>query len=167
MTNPGLKKRSAWRFLVAAFFLSYVSPASAWGQKTERARQLGAKIYCICGCYQPAALCKHPGGSFSGPCDVAQTMLKKMDEFVARGEPDDLTLQAFVQEYGPAVLIKPPAKGFSMMVWILPILAPLAGLLVLRIVLARWRRVSAAAAQPVPAKWLEQARREAGSETDA
>ena len=32
---------------------------------------------------------------------------------VARGDSDDLILQAFVQEYGPKVLSEPPTKGFD------------------------------------------------------
>ena len=51
------------------------------------------------------------GGAFSGPCDTALGMLKKIDERIAQGNSDDLIVQSFVQEYGQAVLTEPPHSG--------------------------------------------------------
>ncbi len=70
-------------------------------------------------------------------------MIKELDQDVARNESDDLTLQAFVQEYGPTVLSEPPAKGFNVVAWIVPIAAPLLALYVLWEVVRRWRQRAA------------------------
>jgi cytochrome c-type biogenesis protein CcmH/NrfF len=64
---------------------------------------------------------------------------------VAQNLPDDLTLQAFVQEYGPAVLLVPVARGFNRWMWIMPVILVLAGLWITQRVIARWRRRAAAA----------------------
>ena len=72
-------------------------------------------------------------------------MIKELDQDVARNESDDLTLQAFVQEYGPAVLSEPPAKGFDWVAWVVPIAAPLLALYVLWEVVRRWRQRAALA----------------------
>jgi cytochrome c-type biogenesis protein CcmH len=45
-----------------------------------------------------------------------------------------------VQQYGPAVLAKPPAHGFNLLVYIIPPVAVIVGIVTLAITLPRWRR---------------------------
>jgi cytochrome c-type biogenesis protein CcmH len=45
-----------------------------------------------------------------------------------------------VAQYGPAVLGKPPAHGFNLTVYVLPPAILIGGLIVLAVVLPRWRR---------------------------
>jgi cytochrome c-type biogenesis protein CcmH len=132
-------------------------------QETERAKQLGQKLMCICGCNQILGSCNHIG------CSYSHGMLKELDDFVARNEPDDLTLQAFVQEYGPNVLAEPPAKGFNRAAWIMPVAVPLISLYLLWEVMRRWRHKAAlvsAAGPKVSPQMLERARRESEREAD-
>jgi cytochrome c-type biogenesis protein CcmH/NrfF len=129
-------------------------------QKSERAKALGEKITCMCGgCNDAAGLCKHSGGAFAGPCDVARNELNELDQRVNRGESDDLTLQAFIQEYGPTVILVPPAKGFDLWAWIMPVLLPIVALGLIAFMVQRWRRRAAVAAPVhVPAELLARAR---------
>jgi len=59
-----------------------------------------------------------------------------------------------VTQYGPAVLGRPPANGFNLTVYVLPPALLIAGLILLAVVLPRWRRRgrarSAAASPPAP-----------------
>jgi cytochrome c-type biogenesis protein CcmH len=119
--------------------------AGADGQQTERARQVGKRLMCVCGCNQVLIECNHVG------CRYSHDMLKELDERVAQNQSDDLTLQAFVQEYGPAVLLVPIARGFNRWVWIMPVLLPLAGLWITQRAIARWRRRAAVAPPPADA----------------
>jgi cytochrome c-type biogenesis protein CcmH len=56
-----------------------------------------------------------------------------------------------VQQYGPAVLARPPANGVNLLVYVIPPLVLLVGIAVLAIFLPRWRR-RAREASPSPAE---------------
>jgi len=140
-------------------------PPAPLPQQTERAKKLGGRLWCMCGCSQILTQCNHVG------CSTSTAMLKKLDAMVARNEPDDLTIQSFVQEYGPEVLAQPPAKGLGLMAYVFPGAAVLAGLAIVWVVIQHWRRTSRAAAQVVaapkmPQELLERACRQADRETD-
>lgn len=127
-------------------------------QESARAKALGQKLMCVCGCNQILTACNHIG------CTYSHDMLKQLDERVARNEPDDLTLQAFVQEYGQTVLSSPPAKGFNRVAWIMPVVFPLVSLYLFWEVVRRWRQratVETAGGPKISADLVARARREA------
>ena len=96
-------------------------------------------------------------------------MQSEINERVTRNESDDLTLQAFVQEYGPTVLIVPPAKGFNIAAWVTPIVMPLLAIILVWVVVRRWRNKAAlatASGPAIPAEFLARARRETGRDYD-
>lgn len=154
---------SCWRkvapsLLWCALFLLAV-PLGTHAQLTGRAKALGAQLKCVCSCNQVLTACNHVG------CQYSHAMLKELDERVARGDSDSLILQSFVQEYGQAVLTEPPRKGFTWLVWILPIAAPLLAFFLIWEVLRRWRHRSVLAPADGPSLapgLLERARRESG-----
>jgi cytochrome c-type biogenesis protein CcmH len=150
--------------LVLAFALAMIHVAwlPAYAQQTERAKTLGKKLMCMCGCNQILTACNHVG------CSTSSAMLKKLDQVVARDEPDDLTQQSFVQEYGLRVLAEPPAKGFNSVAWFIPIVAFALGLGIVLFVISHWRRrVALAPAGPsIPPEVLERVRRQADRETE-
>jgi len=121
-----------------AFFLALLIFIPAQAQKTDRAKSIGHRMFCMCGCKQILVECNHVG------CTMSTAMLKKLDAEVASGKSDDLILQAFVQEFGAEVIAEPPAKGFNWLAWIMPFAVVGAGLYAIRAVLARWH-------QPAPA----------------
>jgi cytochrome c-type biogenesis protein CcmH len=63
-----------------------------------------------------------------------------------RGENDDLTLQDFVQKYGPTVLAAPTATGFNQVAWIMPFLVLVLGLLTTIFIVLAWKKKPALAA---------------------
>jgi cytochrome c-type biogenesis protein CcmH len=124
------------QFVAGAALLSAMALASAprlRAQDTPRAKALGQKLMCVCGCNQVLGACNHIG------CTYSHDMIKELDARVARNESDELTLQGFVQEYGPTVLSEPPAKGFNRTAWIMPVAVPLISLYLLWEVVRRWR----------------------------
>lgn len=156
---------------VLAFVLqSALSAPALDAQQTERGRELGKRVKCMCGgCNDSATACNHTGGSFSGPCDTAKGMQGEINERVTRNESDDLTLQAFVQEYGPTVLIVPPAKGFNIAAWVTPVVAPILAFILVWVIVRKWRNKAAlatASGPAIPAEFLARARRETGRDYD-
>lgn len=144
-------------------------------QPLDHAHRLGMKVKCMCGgCYDSAGACYHVGGAFSGPCDVALGMLKKINDRLAQGESDDLIVQSFVQEYGQVVLIEPPHSGIGLLAWWIPALALIAGFALVLAVISRWRKrlpaqpALAAAGSPHTAstELLERARAQAARDTE-
>jgi len=155
--------------LLFVAMLVAVAPASR-ADDSPRAKALSKKVMCMCGgCNDTAGTCNHIGGAFSGPCDTAKAMQKEVAQRVDRGDSDDLILQSFVQEYGPTVLPDPPKKGFTWLVWIAPVIAPLIALFLIWEVVRRWRRrvaLAPAGGPPISAELLDRARRESGKESD-
>ncbi len=145
-----------------AVALIHVFWVPAYGQQTDRAKMLGKRLMCMCGCNQVLTACNHVG------CSTSAAMLKKLDQVVARNEPDDLTLQSFTQEYGERVLAEPPAKGFNRIAWFIPGAAFALGLGIVLVVISQWRRrVTVAPAAPgISPELLARARREADRETE-
>jgi cytochrome c-type biogenesis protein CcmH/NrfF len=142
--------------------------------QADRTHQIGGKLKCMCnGCDQSAAKCYHVGGSYSGPCDTAKTMLKEIDGHIAKGLNDDQALQAMIAQYGPLAYVEPPKSGFGLVAWLMPILYLLGGLTLVVMVMKRWRkRPVAVAAAPdaggvtVSPELLARARQQAQRETE-
>jgi len=152
--------RARWKTCaLGAFALAAIAALAsvARAQESAKAKQLGQKLMCVCGCNQILGSCNHVG------CSYSHAMMKELEDRIARNEPDDLTLQGFVQEYGPTVLSSPPAKGFNRVAWIAPIVFPLVALGLLWDVVRRWRQraaVSTAAGPGISADLLARAQRE-------
>jgi cytochrome c-type biogenesis protein CcmH/NrfF len=171
-TNGAERKSLAMRagaiLLFTAIFLAFATSSRA--EDAARAKALSKKVMCMCGgCNDTAGTCNHTGGAFSGPCDTAKAMQKEVAQRVDRGDSDDLILQSFVQEYGPTVLPDPPKKGFTWLVWIAPIAAPLIALFLIWEVVRRWRRrmeLAPAGGPGISPELLDRARRESDKESD-
>src|SRR3984893_5608565 len=124
--------------LTAALAVLFVFPTRA---QDDRAHQVGKKLKCMCGgCNDTAATCYHVGGAFSGPCDTAKGMLKKIDQRIAQGDSDDLIVQGFVQEFGQVALIEPPHSGIGRLACAMLVVFLVAGGLLVVFVIGRWRK---------------------------
>jgi hypothetical protein len=152
----------------AALVVILSSVASAQAPKPDRAKAVGDRVMCMCGgCSDAAGKCTHSGGAFSGPCETAKAELKEINDRIAQGQSDDLISSEFVQEYGPTVLLSPPARGFDVWAWIMPVIVPLFGLALVWMIVARWRRrVSLAGGPDVSMELLSRARHEMGDDDD-
>lgn len=172
-----LQRRAALILPLLLCFGGALPLLSAFGdaQPLDHAHQLGMKVKCMCGgCNDSAGGCYHVGGAFSGPCDTALGMLKKIDERIAQGNSDDLIVQSFVQEYGQAVLTEPPHSGFGRVAWWIPAVALIGGFALVLSVISRWRNrpptgpalATAGYAPPVSSEMLERARAQAARDTE-
>jgi cytochrome c-type biogenesis protein CcmH/NrfF len=153
----------------AALILAAVPLNSVRAQELPRAKAVAKRVMCMCGgCQDSAGLCSHPGGTFSGPCETARGMQKDLDARVARNESDEAILQAYVEQYGPTVLVEPPKKGFDLLAWVMPVLLPLIALVLVWQVVRRWKQKAAlapAGAPPIDSQFLARVQNESGRET--
>jgi cytochrome c-type biogenesis protein CcmH len=162
-----IKRRALAVFQVLAIG-TLVMPMGAprvYAQQTDRAKQVGGKFMCMCSCNQVLTQCNHVG------CTVSASMLKELDQAVARGDSETAITQGFVQEFGTKVYAEPPKSGLSLVAWSLPTIYLVLGTLVVVFVIWKWRsRVSpvamAGGAPGISAQDLERARKRVTQETE-
>jgi len=65
---------------------------------------------------------------------------EKISDLVAEGYSDEEVLGYFSTQYGTQVLQEPPRSGFTLILWVLPIIAILAGGAWLAYVIRGWRK---------------------------
>jgi cytochrome c-type biogenesis protein CcmH len=95
------------------------------------------------------------------PSEMATQMRGVIKERLATGEPPDQVIRYFVDKYGDWILLSPPRRGFSMLVWLSPFIAVAAGLGIFIVVVRRWtRRPRTSAQAPLDADMSERIRRE-------
>ncbi len=152
--------------MLAIFALAplVITPVGAQ-QLSDRAKQIGGKFMCMCGCSQVLTECNHVG------CSTSAAMLKELNQSLSRGNSEDAITQMFVQEFGTKVYAEPPKSGFSLVAWVLPSVYLFVGAGVVIFVIARWRKrpaqeASLAGGAPgISPELLERARARASRET--
>lgn len=159
------RKRILGVLLFAATALAPLAAVRLLAQDSDRAKQIGGKFMCMCGCNQVLTQCNHVG------CQVSSAMLKEISQAVNRGESETQITQALVQEYGTAVYAEPPKSGFSLVAWTMPSVYLLFGTVVVVFVIYRWRKRATPAAGTTPApkvsaELLERARAQMERETE-
>jgi cytochrome c-type biogenesis protein CcmH/NrfF len=150
---------------VLAIVPALTTPSGAQ-QLSDRAKQIGGKFMCMCGCSRVLTQCNHVG------CTTSAGMLKELNQSLDRGGSEDAITQMFVQEFGTKVYAEPPKSGFSLVAWAMPSVYLVFGTGLVVFVISRWRK------PPVPAKaadgntpqispeLLERARERAARETE-
>ena len=114
-------------------FLSLLLLLGASGDE-GRFSEVGHKLMCACGCNQVLLECNHVG------CTYSSRMRDELAASISRGDSDDLALQAFVQKYGPTVLIAPTTTGFNRVAWVVPYLVLVLGLATVVLTVRAWRQ---------------------------
>jgi len=100
------------------------------------AKSVGDKVYCLCGCVTTLNHCPHP----EAECSVQRDMHKLIRKDLAEGKSENLILGDFVLRYGAQVLASPPAKGFDLTVWVLPGFGAIVGLVIVVLLVRRFRK---------------------------
>ena len=158
-TVPSTPRRGLQLGLV---FLALVGFMGA-GDESARFNELGHRMMCACGCNQILLECNHVG------CSYSDRMRAELMTAVDRGDSDDLTLQGFVQKYGPTVLAAPTKAGFNRVAWIMPYAALILGIGLVSFIVRAWRNRPllrpADAPVPVHGAELEHFREQAQKET--
>ena len=133
------------------------------GDDSGRFNNLGHKLMCACGCGQILLECNHVG------CTYSDRMRGELAAAIDRGDSDDLSLQSFVQKYGPTVLAAPPTTGFNRVAWVMPFAALVFGILLTVYIVRAWKSRPAAAPSgvaPVTGPELDVFRQQARRDTD-
>jgi cytochrome c-type biogenesis protein CcmH len=161
------KARSIAATAILAMFAiapQLITPVGAQ-QLSDRAKQVGGKFMCMCGCSQVLTECNHVG------CSVSASMLKELNQSLTRGNSEDVITQMFVQEFGTKVYAEPPKSGFSLVAWVFPSFCLFVGTGVAVFLISRWRKrpaqhiATAGGALGISAEMLERARAQASRET--
>jgi cytochrome c-type biogenesis protein CcmH/NrfF len=130
----------------------------------DRFASLGHKLMCACGCNQVLLECNHVG------CTYSSRMRDELAASISRGDSDDLSLQAFVQKYGPTVLIAPTTTGFNRVAWVVPYLVLGLGLMTVILTVRAWKerplKLPANAVVPASGVDISRFRDQARRETD-
>jgi cytochrome c-type biogenesis protein CcmH len=92
-------------------------------------------VMCIA-CHEPLAVAQSPE-SFSERAYIRTLIAKGLDK-------QQIEKQLVVQ-YGPAILAKPPAHGFNLLIYVLPPVLLVIAIAALAITIPKWRRRSRAA----------------------
>jgi len=78
------------------------------------------------------------------PTETCAQWRAKIGEMLAEGKSEQEILDYFATRYGDHVLQVPPKRGFFVWVWVLPVIAIVAGLAWLMYLLRNWSRRRAA-----------------------
>lgn len=112
----------ATSMIVALGFLVLTAPTD-----TDRVQALGQQIKC------PVCQGESIGDS---PAQMARDMMSLVAQRVDEGRTDDEIVDELLGSYSGAVLLDPPASGATLLLWIAPLLAVVAG----AVVIGWWRR---------------------------
>ena len=84
------------------------------------------------------------------PTETCAQWRAKIGEMLAEGKSEQEILDYFAARYGDHVLQVPPKRGFFILVWVLPVIAILAGLVWLVYLMRGWLQRRAVATAPYP-----------------
>jgi cytochrome c-type biogenesis protein CcmH len=151
--------------VLLAIALLLIVPSDAQ-DLSDRAKQIGGKFMCMCGCSQVLTQCNHVG------CTTSSGMLKELNQSLASGSSETAVTQMFVQEFGTKVYAEPPKSGFSLVAWTLPSIYLFLGTLLVVLVISRWRKhalepiAGVGNAAAIPEELLKRARARVARETE-
>jgi cytochrome c-type biogenesis protein CcmH len=91
---------------------------------------------------------------------MANQMRAIVRERLTSGETPAQVRQYFVERYGDWILLAPPRSGFTLIVWLAPLVAVLVGLALVALLVRRWTGRPRVTPPPVDAAMSERIRRE-------
>jgi cytochrome c-type biogenesis protein CcmH len=119
--------------------------APAMVQQRERAtsrdndstvKAIERKIRCTCGCNLDVFTCR----TTDFTCATSPAMHRLVVARLDSGLTADQILAAFQAEYGEAILMAPPKRGFNLAAYLMPFVGLAAGLTLLLLLMRRWVR---------------------------
>jgi cytochrome c-type biogenesis protein CcmH len=125
-------------FLVALAVLLLVG--AVWTITAVRAAQpqtLDERVYTV-GSELQCPVCNGESVADSSS-QVAADMRAVIRAKLASGESEQQVLQYFRARYGDGILETPPVQGFTLLIWLGPVVMLVAGLVVLRAVASAWQ----------------------------
>jgi cytochrome c-type biogenesis protein CcmH len=144
---------TALLLVLAATLAVSVSRTSATQTPAQRAAALESDLKCP-SCDAISVL----DSSASTAAAVRQVVLAR----VRQGQSDQQIEHYLVGVYGPSILLRPPGRGLTAVVWVVPLLAAAAGVGGLGVLFWRRRRPPAVAVTPVDRALVDRALAEHG-----
>jgi cytochrome c-type biogenesis protein CcmH len=148
--------------LIAALLVLLTVSASAQQParhvNDELAYEIGSQLRCV--------VCQNLSVADS-PSEMAGQMRALIRERLAAGDTREQVMRYFEDRYGQWVLLAPKPEGFNLLVWVAPIVAVIAGVVILAVLMRRWTRHAAAGGVPetaVDPAMRERIRREMDAE---
>jgi len=141
---------AAW-LLLAAAGVGAQQPARPVSVDEQQVYAVAAELRCV--------VCQNLSVADS-PSEMAGQMRAIVRERLAAGESPAQVRQYFVDRYGDWILLAPPRRGFTLLVWIVPYVGALLGLALVAVLVTRWTRRRPAPPPPVDAAMSERIRRE-------
>ena len=125
-----------WKSSLLVILLTVVAIAQTPTQLlTPAIRRVGDKLSCLCGsCKNTVATCQMLECHYSHP---ARMQIAQMQ---ATGANDETIVETFVKKSGLQALAVPPAQGFSLMAWVMPVFVILLGLTMIWLFVKRFRK---------------------------
>lgn len=118
--------------VVLLFFISLAGATDVYAAVTKaEVKDISDELICYCGCANKVVATCGCGTADMIESDIAQQL--------EAGKTKDDIIAAYVAVHGVQGLATPPARGFNLSAWIIPIAALLAGGLVIRTAVIRWR----------------------------
>ena len=118
------KARSLGGWAITAVLAAVVIVGLIMGDSAEadRVKALGARIKC------PVCQGEAIGDS---PAETSRAMMQIVEEKVAAGETDAQIVDFFTARYGTGILLDPPFSGSTLLVWLLPVVAVIGGIVMI------------------------------------
>jgi len=120
------------RAIFSALLLLFLS-SFTFGQifsPDETVSRIADNLMCTCGC-------PHIIGQCGDECSVAPQLVHEISELVSAGNTEEEVYKVFEDKYGLRVRAVPKAEGFNLLVWVMPFVGLLAGVVVIFFVIKR------------------------------
>jgi cytochrome c-type biogenesis protein CcmH len=158
--NPWTIERGArtWAFVLLLLVLAAAPTAAQQPARPvddQQVYEVAADLRCV--------VCQNLSVADS-PSEMAGQMRAIVRERLAAGETPAQVRQYFVERYGDWILLAPPRRGFTLVVWIAPFVAVLVGLGLVALLLRKWTARRRVPPPPVDPAMRERIRRELESE---
>ncbi|MGH7774813.1 MAG: cytochrome c-type biogenesis protein CcmH [Candidatus Binatia bacterium] len=122
----------------------------------EEVRKIATELRCV--------VCQNLSVADS-PSELAQQMRGVILEQLKEGKSPEQIKAYFVSKYGEWVLLAPTPKGFNLLVWVLPFVAVVSGILLVFFVVRRWtKKKNSLRPMKVDPALIERVQREAATE---
>jgi cytochrome c-type biogenesis protein CcmH/NrfF len=139
MTRTGPRTSVLAVLIALVASLSAAAPTGASAAMAPQASLTDIESDVMCtACREPLEVANSP------QADSERAYIRAL---IAQGETKSQILQNLVSQYGTAVLGKPPARGFNLTVYVIPVAILVAGAAILAFTLPRWRRRTRAASR--------------------
>jgi cytochrome c-type biogenesis protein CcmH len=134
--RPGPTLRSRWLFACAALLLGgFVAAQDV--ELHSRVFEIARQLRC------PVCVSESVADSNA---QLAQQMRQMIQQQLEEGRSEAQIFSYFTNRYGDWIMLEPPKRGLHLVVWVLPVVAGLAGLAVVALLVRRWL---ATARQPI------------------